>query len=331
MASYVKTIEGLLKRTFHVERLVFDRNSNGKIGQLVDLALYRFKIAFSSQFDDTDVVFANHFNLYWKVLFKKIRKGQTLVIHWHGSELYGSARFRNVDEWRKNEVFKDAIHIVPSEYFRREVLKQFPELEKVEVVPSGGIDTDVFMPVKKEGREELLVGFAGHLNKEKGADFLLNLARDKQQLERELGKKISLKALKYGVKDENLLHTLETAGVRLLSPIPKGEMPKFYNALDVLLFPTRRKSESLGLVPLEAMSCNVPVVCPDDFACPEYCISGVSGELYQPENMDNFKLALNKVVLNLVNYSPRKVILENYAQDKVAEKYAEVISGRKFS
>ena len=50
------------------------------------------------------------------------------------------------------------------------------------------------------------------------------------------------------------------------------ELVKYYNAFDVMIFPTKRKSESLGLVGLEAMACKTPLIAcnlygPREYAC----------------------------------------------------------------
>lgn len=332
VASYVKTIESLLAENHEVEHLVFQRNSSSKWGQILDLALYRLKVSLSKQFIHSEVIFANHFNLYWDSLKGRISNNHKLIIHWHGSELFGSKRFRNFESWQSDSRFISASHIVPSEYFKKEVLKEFPDLKSVSVIPSGGIDIDAFQPKRSSNSSgEIVVGFAGHLNEAKGADYLLHLAKQKSELEELLGKKLSFKAIRYGVKDETILGDLNEAGVKVLPPISKQMMPEFYQSLDVLIFPTRRKSESLGLVPLEAMACGVPVVCPDAFACPEYCVSGSSGELYEPESFEQFKAALIKVVGNLSEYKPRQVVLNRYSQKYASNEYSALISSKKSS
>ena len=59
-------------------------------------------------------------------------------------------------------------------------------------------------------------------------------------------------------------------------------MPQFYNSCDILLFPTHH--ESLGLVGLEAMACNKPVVGSNCTALPEYIIPGKTGELFEKDH-----------------------------------------------
>ena len=42
--------------------------------------------------------------------------------------------------------------------------------------------------------------------------------------------------------------------------VTQDELVNYYNALDLFIFPTKRKSESLGLVGLEAMACKTFVI-----------------------------------------------------------------------
>lgn len=326
VASYIKSIIDVLeKEGLDVRKVVGQRNSSSKWGQWIDLLLYRKMIKTSKAFQDVDVVFAHHFNMYWNALLTKVPANLPLVIHWHGSELFGSKRFRNIQSWSSNERFKSASHIAPSEYFKAQILLQFPDLN-VHVVPSGGIDTEMFKPkAEKSNSEVLTIGFAGHLNRPKGSDYLLHLAKERRTLEEKSGKSIAFKAIRYGVKEPSVVEELENNGVEIVNAFPKSQMAEFYQSLDVLIFPTRRKSESLGLVPIEAMACGVPSICTNNFACPEYCIPGKSGELFELEDMDGFRESVLTVIQNLDSYTPRTVVEERYSMIKAGSDYASIL------
>lgn len=320
VAAYVKNIGKVLRNLGHeVDYLVDRGNSAGKTGQLKDLLIYYLRILFSQKFGKQDVIFVNHFHLFWWILRHQLRPQHKLIIHWHGSELKNSSGPWSFDRWKKDHRLLEAHHVFPSEYFRREVLKRLPGL-KGSVIPSGGIDVETFKPQKKSSKaDEVVVGFAGHLTVKKGADYLIELARDKDQLKKETGLSLRFRAINYGATDSAIPRKLLELGVELVPPMTRSEMPDYYNSLDVLIFPTQ--GDSLGLVPLEAMACDVPVICPNAFACPEYCISGVSGELYEQGNEQAFIEKLLKLMKNNSDYKPRDRILAHYSQQSAKEKY----------
>lgn len=323
VGSYVQTINELLKNKHQVELLVSRINPDSKALQIIDLLIYRIRLRFTRKISQSQLVFAHHFNLYWHSLSRKLSNRQRLIIHWHGSELFGSKRFQAFRKWNSDPKFLSALHITPSEYFKREVLKEFPYL-KVFVIPSGGIDTGLFAPnVRKKNTSEVVIGFAGHLNYEKGVDYLLKAAQQKNELEKLMARKVRIRAIKYGVKDPQIVESLESEGVEVLDPVPKDKMPQYYNSLDYLIFPTRRKSESLGLVPLEAMACGVPVLCPDAFACPEYCVSGKTGELFRLEDEADFIVKLK--ILMSGEYLPRALVEERYSRQSATKLYLQAV------
>jgi len=105
----------------------------------------------------------------------------------------------------------------------------------------------------------------------------------------------------------------------------KNEMPRFYNTIDLLLFPSC-VSESLGLVVLEAMSCGVPVITFDFCAFPEFVISNVSGEKVElkdsfDDNLEGFIRAIVHVKDNRHLYRPRDIVIEKYSEDMTIKNY----------
>lgn len=321
VASYVKSLgEVFTSLGLQVDFLVDTGNSNSKLGQIRDLARYNLKVLTSKKLTESDVLVINHFQLYWAALKKRVSPKQTLIFHWHGSEIKGSSKFQNFDEWNTDPLILDGFHVFPSEYFKNLVLEKVPGLKNWKVIPTGGVDTALFCERKKESSDTLTIGFAGHLRKEKGVDFFLRLIDQQEEIEKQTGKKLRFRAIEYGdPTGENIAKLKAKKAIELSKPMLKEEMPAYYNQLDVLVFPTR--SESLGLVPIEAMACGVPVICPDDFACPEYCIPGVSGELFQPAKYDSFFKSLQNTLENLGYYTPRNVSVEKYSKHIVEEMY----------
>lgn len=324
VASYVKSLGQVIGSLgVDVTYLVDTGNSDSRLGQIIDLIRYNLKILFSAKLGKAEVLVINHFQLFWKSLKSRINKGQVLIFHWHGSEIKGSVRFQNFQRWNRDDTILKGMHVFPSLYFKNLVLEKVPALTNWKVIPTGGVDMDLFKQQARKPKGFLNIGFAGHLRKEKGVGYFISLIKESQELQVACGIQIRFSAIDYGDHSGAYSSVLRTfSNVELLSPRLKNEMPEFYQSLDLLIFPTR--SESLGLVPLEAMACGVPVICPNDFACPEYCVPNISGELFQPNDYNSFKSSVIGSLQQIRRYRPAEVVDKNYSQDVVRKKYREV-------
>ncbi|MFT4524996.1 MAG: glycosyltransferase involved in cell wall biosynthesis [Bacteroidia bacterium] len=272
-----------------------------------------------------DLIYINHYPHVFPVLWFKLAKAKHGLIHWHGSELFPanwkSGILNSVSHYFIPKRFR---HITPSNYFagRVEEKLEIPTSE-IMVSPSGGIDTEIFIPTPKlKESSRITLGFSSAIDTGKGADLLVKLVGQIPDIEKELGRSIVLKLIRYGTEKQKYLQVLEKSDcVEVIDPIAKEMMPSFYNSLDVLLFPTRRKAESLGLAALEAMACGIPVVGSNDFGLKEYLDSGVTGEPFETGNADAFITAVKKTLDTITNYNPRPMVLEKYSKQSVVKFY----------
>lgn len=140
-------------------------------------------------------------------------------------------------------------------------------LERIAVLPCG-VDLGHFQPGDQaQARRELglppgrhLLTVAGRLDSVKRADFLLQaLALVQGQKDLRLTviggipgsaevKKLQRHARSLGLGD----------AVSFLGPIPPEQLPRYYQAADLCVVPSRY--ESFGMVTLEALACGIPVV-----------------------------------------------------------------------
>ncbi|MYF24715.1 MAG: glycosyltransferase family 4 protein, partial [Nitrospira sp. SB0678_bin_10] len=72
--------------------------------------------------------------------------------------------------------------------------------------------------------------------------------------------------------------------------VPVEEMPRWYQALDLLVAPQRW--EGFGLTPLEAMACGVPVIATTVGAFAELVVEGETGRLIPPGDIDRMRAAV---------------------------------------
>lgn len=130
-------------------------------------------------------------------------------------------------------------------------------------VPQFGVDPDIYAPTAPRPTDgPLRVGYAGRFVPEKGVDtLLLALAQTPGARLRLIGNGPERRLYEHLIAAEGLRDR-----VNLEPPRPSSAMPAFYNELDVLVLPSRTRSnwkEQFGRVVIEAMSCGVPAVVSD--------------------------------------------------------------------
>jgi len=82
--------------------------------------------------------------------------------------------------------------------------------------------------------------------------------------------------------------------VRFLGKIPRNEMHRYYSAADIFAFPGIE--ESLGMVYLEAQSCNLPVVAYNDWGGGEAIIHNQTGLLSSADEQASFTQNIDRLL-----------------------------------
>jgi glycosyltransferase involved in cell wall biosynthesis len=323
-SSFIKNIKETLEEAGHYVSLC-TLNSNFRNRREHLIQYYHFyKKIWKKDFSSYDYVLMNLYQYYALPLIKSLPKIKQPVLHWHGDDLYAGKLKTIFFNMEVKKLPAHTLHITPSYYFRKELADKYNyPLSKIFVSPSGGINTDVFCPADNNKNPDIIkAGFASGLIQEKGVDLILKFLEKANEIEKTLNRQIELHYIFYGkekAKYKNLLSKYKN--VVCWNVMPTAEMYKFYQSIDVLLFPTLRRQESLGLVALEAMSCGKPVIGTDAFAVNEYIISGVSGERFLINDYRSLVESFMRVAKNIDNYSPRPIVLERYSKKSVAHFY----------
>lgn len=290
--TYTQTIEKCLRKTNpdgRTEHCVLSPSGRGIKNKILDYIRFYLHLLFLP-LSRYRLLYINHY-VFMVPLFLKLPfyKGY-VIFHWHGEEVI-SRRFimKLLRMAAKVTMPKDALHIVPSEYFKKPVSKwlNLPE-DDLEVSPSGGVDTAEFKPAEKQvisEKDTFCIGFASSLLQSKGADIVERMLEHADIIENKTGKKVILHYINYGreAAEWNQRFSRFKDRIQCWKRMPKAEMVHFYQSIDLLLMPSLRESESLGLVALEAMACDVPVIARNLSAFPEFVIPGKTGELLSAE------------------------------------------------
>ena len=276
-----------------------------------------------------DTIYINHLPFALPIILNPFIGNKRLIVHWHGNELTSNHMFLMITRRLLARFVRNALNIVPSHYFGRVLKSHFGEAGiRVRVSPSGGVDTERFRPAKSNS-EDFVIGYASGLKKEKGADILIHLIEHKHEIEIATGRKITFQVINYGNDAEYYIGRMleiDNDCCNVFDRMAKRQMSSFYQTINLLVFPSIRRAESLGLAALEAMSCGVPVVAHNICAFPEYIKSGVSGELVEPcdseqEQNRAFLDTVVKAINNIESYSPRQMVEANYSKAAVTDFY----------
>ncbi len=176
---------------------------------------------------------------------------------------------------------------------------------RVEIVPPG-VDHELFAPGDRgQARADLGLGpdpmllFVGRIQPLKGVDVAIGAAAA-------LGPDVTLVIVggPSGADGESercrLEHLVAELGigprVRFVAPQPHAELARWYRAADVCLVPSR--SESFGLVALEAAACGTPVVAAAVGGLPTLVDHGVTGFLVDGGDASGFAACVSKILVD---------------------------------
>lgn len=194
--------------------------------------------------------------------------------------------------------------IVPT-YSAEEYLRVIG-VRKPTFVQVTGVEFERFQQVAKEDVERLRAQLdigdgsvlisVSRLSNEKNVDFLVNAAAG---LRATLGQPFTLLIIGDGHERLRLQQRIDTMGlngcVRLLGSVPQESMPTYYRLGDIFVFAS--KSETQGMVILEAMAAGLPVVAIRSSGIDDVVQEGVNG-FKTRENQAQWQGCVRRLVLD---------------------------------
>jgi len=288
---FVKNFKEILDEIgIEVESVVLTKNNN-KFIKLFKYFNYYFKIIFKILFAKYDLVYVHYIsnNSVPLLICKKIKKYK-LWINVHGTDIIPQNHKQEI--WQKyvrNILPKADKIIVPSNYFKSVLNVKFNiDEEVIDIIPSGGVSEKVFYQYEKADvikkkkeygilAQEKVIGYVGRIDSQKGWNVFLESVNFLNQSGYLKDKKVIVVGSGNEINEFNKLRDkLNLREIIIHIPLVQQKiLVDIFNIFDVLCFPSYQ--ESLGLVPLEAMACGIPVIASDIEVVKEYIYNNING------------------------------------------------------
>lgn len=337
-----KFYDELVKLEIHCEQCVMHQ-SDSSIEKIVGYLKFYIKSFYKAVFQRWDVIYihyASHSSA--PILAASRLRNFKIYTNVHGSDVVPENETQEkMQKYTRSILKKSAKIIVPSEYFKKYVQEKY----KIQdtpffVYPSGGINPEIFYDMGSTRKLDLkgkfgfnpefpVFGMAGRISTGKGWDTFVKAIA--QLVDLKANYVIAGEGKEADQLEQLILQLNLKKKIKRMNLLPQNQLAEFYNAIDFLVFPTRREGESLGLVPLEAMACATPVIS-SDFAAPKYyVVNGVNGYKFQVNNEYELALCIKKCANHYgleMNYNMKAGALrtaQNFYVDYVRIRLQEII------
>lgn len=296
--SFVKNSYELLQDSGYIMDKVVIHKETSKIVKLLSYIKLHSLVILKSIFNNYDYIYVHYIShsALGAIIAKKLSFNVKLVLNAHGNDVVMDSprEIKNIN--RSKKYIKDAYKvIVPSKYYKDVIVNDYnyPK-EDVIVYPSGGVNTGKFIKLdmaeaKKNANLNTkynYIGYVSRLEKDKGYDVFLraiSILKDKKEF-----KNYKYLVVGAGAEEEifnNLVKELKLEDyLEIRNLVSQDELVNIYNSLDIFVFPTYRKSESLGLVGLEAMACETFVIASNNYGPTSYVVNKKNGLLFKPQD-----------------------------------------------
>lgn len=286
LGIFVRNIEeGLINKDVNISnRITISATNKNNFIKLIDYFIFYCRIVLSGLFGKYDLIYGHYVShIAVPLLIVKLFRPAKIILNYHGSDIKNKSILNRILHYfAKRITQKASIVIVPSNYFKKEVLK-FVNINrnKIYVSPSGGIDNIFYNKTAKKLSPVPVLGFVSHLNNQKGwSTFLLALKILKND-------NTAFKAIVIGSANTESIELIERYNlsneIEYMGVIEHKELPKYYKKMDLFIFPTCLE-ESLGLVGLEAMASSIPVIASQIGGITDYLEDGTNGFFFKNGN-----------------------------------------------
>ncbi|WP_338218262.1 glycosyltransferase family 4 protein [Algoriphagus sp. oki45] len=276
---FVKKFELGIKEEFFIKKVVLVGNTNTFFLKGIKYLIFYLKI-FYNIFYNFDVVYV-HFPTRSAVpiLLNPFFYKRLIVLNYHGSDLNSLSKVNRFLNFILTPLIKrSSLIVVPSHVLRSTFLNKYNNINIFISASSGVPDNFYIKNIKNNYTLNISFIYLSSLLESKGILTLLD------SIKKLINKGYKFRCSIYG--EGPLLEYVKSFSkkyntfVSYKGILENGMIPQIYSKHDFFIFPS--KTESLGLVGLEALACGLPVIGSKIPAIESYLIDEYNGLLFDP-------------------------------------------------
>ena len=326
--TFVKNTEDILEDIgFKVDTIKISKHDN-KIIRLLSYILFCLSYFFHAfkKYDYVYIHYISHSSIP-VVMFYKLFPKKNIILNVHGNDIIADRGLDFKNRKRSVKALKICSKvIVPSSYFKDVLIKNYEiEEDKIYIFPSGGIDTSIFgeemsiIDAKEKvklDKTRKYIGMVSRIERDKGYDVLVSAFN----ILSEAYSDYDLLIIGTGDEDNLLDNIIEECNLKdrvvRVPFVTQKKLVEYYKAMDLFVLPTKRRSESLSLVGLEAFASGTLSVVNTMYGPQEYA-NKKNAVCYESEEPEVLSDAINTALK--LSDDEKNTLIEN--AKKTALKY----------
>lgn len=315
---FVKHEAEILQAAGNKIDISYMKKKNGKISKFCSYVIFYLITICKILFRRYDVLYSHYAShTAFPILIATKFRHIPIIVNVHGNDVIAETKSDEKYFGMVQKLLEKSSYIIcPSMYFKEAVINNFSiPKNKIIVYPSGGVDTNFFKEMDRHDAlkhlgldaDKTYIGYVSRIEVNKGWDLFIKAS--KMLISQNTNIRLIVVGDGSQVKEyDKLVNELAIKDyIYKYDLLPQSEILYVYNALDVFVFPTCRKSESLGLVGLEAMSCKTVTVLPDKYGPTSYGVDDVNSFVFNSKNIESLAETIQKAL----NSNKRRFIAEN--------------------
>ncbi len=273
-----------------------------------------------------DIIHAHYASSYG-LLGALVKTSIPYIVSVWGSDVYD---FPHIAPFGKQIIkynLRKADYILSTSHVMAKETKQYTD-KPISITPFG-VDTELFRPMHIPTSEEFVIGNVKTLRPKYGIDVLIRAADI--VIKNNPEKKIRLEIYGEGPQKEELLRLTESLNiadkVQFKGFVQNEKLPEIYNSVSVSV--SVSDSESFGVVAVEAMACECPVITSDADGFTEVVKNGETGFIVPKRDVEATANAIQQFInqpglREKIGKKGRERVLELYDWKKNVDTMVEI-------